>query len=234
MSGEPIVTARASPVDPRPIPVTPERAAGAPGDEAGDVRPERHAARRAARADRPDAAEQLHQEPDAEEEDRRDLDQIEEEEDEDGVSTRECGYRTKYAPITPAIAPLAPIIGTSEYGLITTCPSAASAPQQQVEERGSGGGRTDPRRCRRRSTGRACCRPKCSQPLCRNMLVRIDGHDRNAGTTPNAQRTAGAPGRSAATRRGTRGVEDDEADGDEGSGARRDDVAHREHGGGPV
>ena len=47
------------------------------------------------------------------------------------VSTRECGYRTKYAPITPAIAPLAPIIGTSESGFIATCPKTAIAPQNR-------------------------------------------------------------------------------------------------------
>ena len=45
------------------------------------------------------------------------------------VSTRDCGKRTKYAPITPAIAPLAPTIGTNDEGLITAWPSAAAAPQ---------------------------------------------------------------------------------------------------------
>src|SRR5918995_1660268 len=38
---------------------------------------------------------------------------------------RECGYRTKYAPITPAMAPLAPTIGTTDSGLVTVCRSAA-------------------------------------------------------------------------------------------------------------
>src|SRR5271155_3836779 len=37
------------------------------------------------------------------------------------VSTRAFGYRTKYAPRTPAIAPLAPRVGTVECKLIATC-----------------------------------------------------------------------------------------------------------------
>ena len=93
--------------------------------------PERHAAVRGIGAERADAAEELHQEPDPQEEHRRDLDEVEEEEDETAVSTRECGYSTKYAPITPAIAPLAPIIGTIDDGFMATWPSAATAPQNR-------------------------------------------------------------------------------------------------------
>ena len=36
------------------------------------------------------------------------------------VSTRALGYRTKYAPNTPAIAPLAPTVGTVECRSIAT------------------------------------------------------------------------------------------------------------------
>jgi hypothetical protein len=44
------------------------------------------------------------------------------------VSTRERGYSTKYAPITPAMAPEAPTIGTSESGAAAVCASAAPTP----------------------------------------------------------------------------------------------------------
>lgn len=47
------------------------------------------------------------------------------------VSTREWGKSTKYAPITPAIAPLAPIIGTVDPGLAAICPKAAPAPHSR-------------------------------------------------------------------------------------------------------
>ena len=47
------------------------------------------------------------------------------------VSTRDCGYRTKYAPMTAAMAPLAPSMGTLENGLkrIWMTPAAAPAPR---------------------------------------------------------------------------------------------------------
>ncbi len=41
---------------------------------------------------------------------------------------RPRGYRMKYAPSTPAIAPLAPITGTLDVGAIHTVASAAAIP----------------------------------------------------------------------------------------------------------
>ena len=49
------------------------------------------------------------------------------------VTMRDCGYSTKYAPITPAMAPLAPTIGTIESGSMMVCASAAADAAQQVE-----------------------------------------------------------------------------------------------------
>ena len=44
---------------------------------------------------------------------------------------RECGYSTKYAPITPAIAPDAPIVGIGDPGSVITCAKVATAPQSR-------------------------------------------------------------------------------------------------------
>ena len=38
------------------------------------------------------------------------------------------GYQTRYAPITPAIAPDAPMTGTVLAGSIRTCPTVAKMP----------------------------------------------------------------------------------------------------------
>ncbi len=47
------------------------------------------------------------------------------------ASTREFGYRTKYPPITPAIAPLAPIVGIVEVGFMYTCAATAATPHNR-------------------------------------------------------------------------------------------------------
>ena len=47
------------------------------------------------------------------------------------VTIRDFGYRTKYAPITPAMAPLAPTIGTTESGAAIVCARAAAIPQSR-------------------------------------------------------------------------------------------------------
>ena len=44
------------------------------------------------------------------------------------VTMRERGNLIRYAPMIPAIAPLAPTMGTVEFGLENTCPSAAATP----------------------------------------------------------------------------------------------------------
>src|SRR6185503_19618478 len=47
-----------------------------------------------------------------------------------GTSTimRAKGKRKKYAPITPAIAPEAPTVGTVELGLVNQCTTPAASP----------------------------------------------------------------------------------------------------------
>ena len=45
--------------------------------------------------------------------------------------TRTRGYRSKYAPTTPEIAPDAPTMGTGEAGLIKTCAAAAARPHSR-------------------------------------------------------------------------------------------------------
>ena len=68
----------------RPLGAAEDEHARKAGDEARDVGPERDAALVAGRVrDRAGAAEQLHQEPEAEEEDRRDLDDLDEDEQRD-------------------------------------------------------------------------------------------------------------------------------------------------------
>lgn len=47
------------------------------------------------------------------------------------VSTRARGYKMKYAPSTPAIAPLAPTVGTVECGFTATCVAIASSPHNR-------------------------------------------------------------------------------------------------------
>ena len=47
------------------------------------------------------------------------------------IFTRARGYRSRYAPITPEIAPLAPTIGTGLAGWRTTCVSAAATPHSR-------------------------------------------------------------------------------------------------------
>ena len=47
------------------------------------------------------------------------------------INTRECGYSTKYAPITPAIAPLAPTVGICDDGSLKKCASVAMAPHSR-------------------------------------------------------------------------------------------------------
>jgi hypothetical protein len=63
---------------------SPERSDHRPDHEARNVRAEGHAARRRVRADRSQAAEKLHQEPDTEKDQRRDLEEVQIEEQEDG------------------------------------------------------------------------------------------------------------------------------------------------------
>jgi hypothetical protein len=41
------------------------------------------------------------------------------------------GKRIKYAPSTPATAPLAPIMGTCDWGLIKICVKAAKIPERK-------------------------------------------------------------------------------------------------------
>ena len=74
--------------------------------------------------------------------------------------------------------------------------------------------------------------PKCSHPLCRNMLVRIDGQGEVGGHGAVFQEkqlklaVAHLP-----FEEEREGVEQDDADRDVGRGARRNDVAHGEHSG---
>ena len=49
------------------------------------------------------------------------------------MTIRERGYSTKYAPITPAIAPLAPTIGTTRIGLHDRLRERRGDAAQQVE-----------------------------------------------------------------------------------------------------
>ena len=71
------------PLDPLPFGPPEEKHTNEAGGESGDVGPEGDAAGWLAacrRRDRSDAAQELHQEPDAEEEDRRHLDDLDEDE----------------------------------------------------------------------------------------------------------------------------------------------------------
>ena len=161
----------------RRLPQPPRRGAGRrrttsptsiPGDEPADVGEDRDPAGHVVDAERGQAVDDLQDEPQAEDEDRRHLDELEEEaqEDErqDPGAREQHEVRAEHRGDRPRRADQRDV----EVGSIATWVSAGDDPADEVEGQEGRAARAGPRRCCRRSTGRACCRPMCSQPPCRN------------------------------------------------------------------
>ena len=93
------------------------------------MRPPGHSARHPTRRLRLHRAVHLDHEPQQQVEHRGQVDELEEEKQRDQrEDPRRAGNSTKYAPSTPAIAPLAPITGTVERGAIQTVAIPAATP----------------------------------------------------------------------------------------------------------
>ena len=178
------------------------------GDEAADVGEERDAAVRLDQPDRGEPVDELEHEPEAQHDDRRHVDQLVEEAQEhqrrDPGAREEDDVRARGSPRsrrTPRSS------GSPSPG--ATAPGPGPPPRRPRGRRaGTRRGRGGPRCCWRRSTGRAGCPTRCSQPPWRNWLVtsvavscdrkspRPQAAVRSAGTTPHAvtnRSSAGSP-----------------------------------------
>jgi len=106
-----------------------------PEHEAADVRPPRDPAHHCRAPALLQSRIELHREPDEQVDDRRDFDELNENKKSAVSSERaRADKKMKYAPSTPAIAPLAPITGTLDSGAIHTVASEAAIPRRNKNQ----------------------------------------------------------------------------------------------------